>query len=355
MPRRAVAAVVHVVHEYFIWAIVLSYLVAALAPQLGLWVRQADLGALVGAGDIHIALPPLLLGVLLFNAGLGVPLQDLAAFGKTPQKGLLLLGGLLGNIAVPLAMIVVVAATMRLWHNPDEAQQILVGLALVAAMPIAGASTAWAQNANGSLVVSLGLVLLTTLLSPLTTPLVLHAVGFLTTGDYSEDLHELASGEATAFLGAWVIVPSLLGLTIRSAVGSERFETAKPYVKLGNFIVLLTLNYSNAALVLPKVLELPDADLLAAIGLVVSALCVAGFGGGLALSRLLGVSRSETASLTFALGMNNNGAGLVLASIALADHPQVMLPIIFYNLVQHLFASLVDWRLVQRESAYAGD
>ena len=37
--------------------------------------------------------------------------------------------------------------------------------------------------------------------------------------------------------------------------------------------------------------------------------------------------------------MNNNGTGLVLASIALADHPQVMLPIIFYNLVQHLVAS----------------
>jgi BASS family bile acid:Na+ symporter len=40
--------------------------------------------------------------------------------------------------------------------------------------------------------------------------------------------------------------------------------------------------------------------------------------------------------------MNNNGTGLVLASVALADHPQTMLPIIFYNLVQHLVASVVD-------------
>ncbi len=44
----------------------------------------------------------------------------------------------------------------------------------------------------------------------------------------------------------------------------------------------------------------------------------------------------------FGLGMNNNGVGLVLAAVALTDHPQTMLPIIFYNLVQHLVASVVD-------------
>ena len=52
----------------------------------------------------------------------------------------------------------------------------------------------------------------------------------------------------------------------------------------------------------------------------------------------------------FGLGMNNNGTGLVLASMALADHPRVMLPIIFYNLVQHLVAGVVD-RLIGRTPA----
>jgi BASS family bile acid:Na+ symporter len=45
----------------------------------------------------------------------------------------------------------------------------------------------------------------------------------------------------------------------------------------------------------------------------------------------------------FGLGMNNNGTGLVLASVTLANHPLVMLPIIFYNLVQHLVAGVVDY------------
>lgn len=324
-------------------AIVVSYGVAATLPQSGLWMRQVDLSV----GGDHLPLLPAMLGLLLFNAGLGVPLRELIELRRMPQKGGVLLAGMIGNLAAPLTMILVVLATMSLWHNADEAQQILVGLALVAAMPIDGASTAVAQNANGNLVVSLGLVLLTTLLSPLTTPLVLHAVGFLTIGDYSEDLHTLASGEATAFWGAWVIIPSLLGLFARRYIGDERFETAKPYVRLGNFIVLLLLNYSYAALVLPKTAELPDADLLAAVLVEVSSLCIAGFGSGLLLSRWLATSRDKAASLTFALGMNNNGARLVLASITLADDPQVMLPIICYNLVQHLFASLVDFALLR--------
>ena len=45
----------------------------------------------------------------------------------------------------------------------------------------------------------------------------------------------------------------------------------------------------------------------------------------------------------FGLGMNNNGTGLVLASMALTEHPQVMVPIIFYNLVQHVVAGGVDF------------
>jgi bile acid:Na+ symporter, BASS family len=44
----------------------------------------------------------------------------------------------------------------------------------------------------------------------------------------------------------------------------------------------------------------------------------------------------------FGLGMNNNGTGLALASMTLAAHPRVMLPIIFYNLAQHLVAGGVD-------------
>jgi BASS family bile acid:Na+ symporter len=63
---------------------------------------------------------------------------------------------------------------------------------------------------------------------------------------------------------------------------------------------------------------------------------------------LLRADPSEKVALMFGLGMNNNGTGLVLASMALADHPRVLLPIIFYNLVQHLVAGCVDFALVRK-------
>jgi bile acid:Na+ symporter, BASS family len=267
------AIILRFIHRHFIWMIVSSYIIAAVMPRFGLWIRNVNFG---GAGILQsklvFSLPLLMLATLLFNAGLGAKTEELT---RLVQKPFVLLGGLFCNLTVPLAFIVGVSFLMHIWDNEEEVQQILVGLALVAAMPIAGASTAWSQNANGSLALSLGLVLGSTTLSPLLTPFVLHMAGFVTTGDYSEDLHELASGEAATFLGVWVI---LLFVSVRFHPATYWLDSLKPAI-------------AN--------------------------------------------------SLIFGLGMNNNGTGLVLASVALADHPQVMLPIIFYNLAQHLVASIV--------------
>jgi bile acid:Na+ symporter, BASS family len=334
------AGIVHFIHQNLIWMIIASYLVAAVLPEFGLWIRQLNLGSVkLFGGELVFSLPLIMLAFLLFNAGLGVKLAELSALFS---KSSLLLGGVLGNVLTPLSFIMIVSFVMKLWHSPEEVQQILVGLALVASMPIAGASTAWSQNANGNLALSLGLVLLTTFLSPLLTPLVLHAVGFVTTGDYSEDLHELASGGAVSFLGVWVILPSLLGIFTRSVLGENRYNTLKLDIKLFNFIILLLLNYCNASLTLPQVFSQPDLDYLLLILVVVTSLCFAAFASGNLLANYLGADRTSKVALMFGLGMNNNGTGLVLATMALTDHPQVLLPIIFYNLVQHLVASIVD-------------
>ena len=80
------------------------------------------------------------------------------------------------------------------------------------------------------------------------------------------------------------------------------------------------------------------------------ALCVVAFFAGWLIAHLQKSDQSDQVALMFGLGMNNNGTGLVLASMALADHPQVLLPIIFYNLVQHLVAGTVDHLMFYRRS-----
>jgi BASS family bile acid:Na+ symporter len=106
-------------------------------------------------------------------------------------------------------------------------------------------------------------------------------------------------------------------------------------------LVLLLLCYINASACLPQVLSHPDWDFLGAVCMAVMGMCAVMFTSGYTIGRLLGADRPQRAALMFGMGMNNNGTGLVLASMALGTRPAVLLPIIAYNLGQHLFAGCV--------------
>lgn len=332
------ARIAGILHQRLLWLLIAAYALAGLAPVAGLWMRSASLGTAELFGQpVTASLPSLLLSVLLFNAGLGI---EPARLRELLGKSGLLVGGLLANLVVPLAFILVVSATLTFWHNPTEVQCILVGLALIASMPVAGSSTAWSQNANGDLALSLGLVVGSTVLSPLTTPAVLHTVGWVAEGTFAQCLHRLAAGGTSNFLVAFVMAPSLLGILTRCLLGGGPLKRSKPGLKIVNSAILLLLCYANAAIALPQTFANPDWDFLGVMLVIVTSLCVLGFAAGLMLAAWFGADTNRRASLMFGLGMTNNGTGLVLATTALAHLPDVMLPVIFYNLVQHVVASV---------------
>lgn len=329
----------HIVHRHLLWFLIGAYAIAAVFPAVGLWIRNMSFGDItIFREKAHVSLLLIMLAALMFNAGLGVKTSHLRT---VMQKKLVLLAGLTANLAIPMAYIFGVTLVMRLWYEPEEAQHILVGLALVAAMPIAGASTAWAQNSNGNLALSLGLVLFSTVLSPIVTPVALQVFGEMAAEKYEAVLQGLAAYGSGTFLGLWVVLPSLLGLFVRVIVPDARLTAAMPYVKLINAVDLLLLNYSNASVSLPQAVADRDLDFLAVTLGITAGLCFTAFASGYGLSRLFNVDQAERASLLYGLGMNNNGTGLVLASLALTSYPRVMVPIIFYNLVQHLVAGSV--------------
>lgn len=334
------------VHRHFLWLLIAAYVLAATVPVSGESIRRLSLTSSVSG--ISITVPMVLLSVLLFNAGIGANLRDLAAVLRRPGP---LLAGVLANMMVPIGLLIPLAQCLRSWPDADEAQCLLVGLAVVASMPVAGSSTAWSQNANGSAALSLGLVILSTLLSPVTTPLTLAAVEPLTQGDYSTAMGQLSGDGTGVFLLACVVVPSLAGMACRF-IGVDRINRLKPVTKFINSIVLLGLCYINASTVLPKIAEEPDWDFLALCLGAVAALCIAAFAAGWVLARLLQANDSQTRSLVFALGMNNNGTGIVLACSALASMPGAVLPVLAYNLVQHLVAGGVNRRLNRNASIF---
>lgn len=335
-----VGRVAELAHHYFLWLLIAAYAIAAVAPSAGLWIRHVNFGEVeIFDQRTNVSLPSMMLALLLFNAGLGVQPDRLRRLARNP---LVLLVGLLANLVVPLVFILGLSQTLQFWHNPSEVQCILVGLALIASMPVAGSSTAWSQNANGDLVLSLGLVILSTCLSPLSTPAVLEAVGWVASGEYAAALRNLATGGTSFFLLAFVMLPSLAGISARCVLGDQLLMRVKPVLKLTNSVNLMVLCYANAAVALPGVVANPDWDFLAVLLVIVLGLCVLGFASGWVIARTLRVEEGQRTSLMFGLGMTNNGTGLVLAGAALGHLPEVMLPVIFYNLIQHIVAAVTD-------------
>jgi BASS family bile acid:Na+ symporter len=81
---------------------------------------------------------------------------------------------------------------------------------------------------------------------------------------------------------------------------------------------------------------------------ITAGLCVAAFSAAYWLSCLFKMEEEERVSLMYGLGMNNNGTGLVLASLALASFTRVIIPSMFYNIVQHLVAGAVHHITLRR-------
>lgn len=337
------------VQSHLLALIALSYALATVFPAWGLWMKHVRiLEAVLPGGRVEVTLPSFLLSFLLLAAGLRVRVERIRQILRRPA---FMLVGLVANALIPLGYVLMLIFILKSWHNADEAATILVGLALVAAMPVAGSSTGWAQTANGDMALSLGLVLASTVLSPLTTPMALNLVGRASPGGYAAELHRMAGAETGSFLLVSVLVPSLLGIAVRTIIPAKWVVAVERGVKVPSTCALLALCYINASACLPDALGYPDWDFLAiTLGIVVG-LCVLTFAAGYLLSRWLGADPGQRASLMFGLGMNNNGTGLVLASVALASRPLAMLPIIAYNLVQHLIAGYVHAMLRNTEPA----
>ena len=220
----------HVIHRHFLWLLVGSYILAGICPECGLVIRKVTFGQVTLWGETtSISLPMVMLALVLLNAGVGVDARRLKSLLRGPW---LLLGGLAANLLVPVGFLLAVSMTTALWHNPDEVQVILVGLALVAAMPIAGSSTAWIQNANGDLALGLGLVVGSTFLSPLTTPITFELAEQMATGEYAQVLDQL-EGSSTGVLLVLCAAPFTAGDDGTGGAGGRQAPPGKPSAQAG--------------------------------------------------------------------------------------------------------------------------
>ena len=290
----------------------------------------------------------LLVAVLLFLAALGVELRRLSLVGNRPG---LLISSLAAVWLAPVAVVLVAWWVLPFVTEATTAAKLLLGFALVAAMPVANSAAAWTQQSRGELAWALALVVLSIVVCPWLIPLSLKLLGLSFSEVEASALEQLTTSFTGLEFVVWVLLPTFLGIIVRWLVGPERVANQRSNVLLVSAATLLLLNYANASVALPQMRDDLSIESLAVCVGMALVLCAV----GLAVAQLLGGyfqadGRSITA-LDYSLTMKNTGLAIALASDVLVDHPVLLLPVLTMTLVQHLFAGVLHRGTMQRNGA----
>jgi BASS family bile acid:Na+ symporter len=330
----------HLVRRHFLWLLLACYALAGIWPMPGRAMRNWEWSSAEFA-DVPLSLPLLLLAVMLFSAALLTDLSQLRLVSRHP----VVLGVALLAVWLGPALLVLAAG----WLVPPIVESrstagLLVGLALVATMPVANSSVGWTQNAGGNLGLGLALVVLSILLSPWVTPNLLSLLGMSLSENERADCEALVNKFSGVFFIIWVILPTAAGLACRYLITPPRVAGAASWFAVASAAALVLLNYVNAALALPHIRD-ASLPLLTATAVLAIALSVVGLAVGWALAALIRVKPPTRAALMFGLSMKHTGLALILAGAVLADQPLAIFIIVLATFVQHLLAAIVQWWL----------
>ena len=327
------------IHRNFLWLLVASYLLAAVAPKPGLAIRRL---AFTRSSGGEISAPLLLLALLLFCAAVVVRWSQVRDLLQRP--GILLLS-LLAVWVVPGVFVSCMSWLLPAVLGPHVSAGMMIGLALVAAMPVANSSVAWTQNAHGNVALGLGLIVLTIVLSPIATPQMLNLMGLALSEAETRHCEMLVTKFSGTFFIIWVILPSAVGLACNRIAKPQRIERARGAIRFISAVALLTLNYTNASLAMPKVIKSESVQTILYFAVVAVTISVLGIVSAWVMSRILALGEDSWISLAFGYSMKHTGLALVLAGEVLQDEPRAILMIVLATLLQHIVAGVVDRRL----------
>ncbi|MDX3435774.1 bile acid:sodium symporter family protein [Streptomyces stelliscabiei] len=319
-------------------AVVLSYVAALLLPSPGLWLRRdhtVPLGAVTG---LPLSTAPLLLSLLLFSAGLQVPVREL---GRLLRKPTALLAGLVLHLVIPLLVIPVVAFGLHRTPDSDGGSGLITAMILIVAMPVAAGATVWTGKGDGDQPTMVGLVLASTLLSPLTIPLIITTLVPLLDDSYANTLARTGQTAHGGFALITVVLPCAVGILFRLALPTAWLSRALRVIVPVALTGSLVLTYVNASGALGSFLAHPRPLLFGAALVVAALVCLLSFVLGQTAARLLRLDAPASSSLTLACGMNNSSASAVLITTTLPDKPHLLLPVLAYGLLQKTAASRV--------------
>lgn len=272
------------------------------------------------------AVPYVFAFMTLFTA-MGCSWRQFGDVGRRPLPVMLAFGGLhiIGPVVAKLLGTVTFGGT----------SPITVGLVLAMAVPTGMTSVMWAGIAKANLPLSIAIVSLDSLLSPVVVPATIRLLaGKAVSFDALSLLHGLC---------IIILIPTVVGVTVndlsRGQIPSRLRPFAGPYVKLGLLFVIA----ANVAGAWPEVSRV-GGRAFSLLG-VLLILAVFGYLQGFGWGRLSHQSEETTKTLIFSVGMRNISAGIVIAMTYFP--PEVAIPVVASTLFQQPMATLT-YRLLSR-------
>lgn len=245
--------------------------------------------------------------------------RDLLTVLVKPQKLIILM--LILHVIMPLIGWLVAMAIF-----PDDPYTV-TGYVLLFAIPTGVVSVVWVSIYGGNIALTLALILIDTLLSPLIVPGTLH---LLMGASVQIQLGDMMKG-----LLWMVVLPSLAGMLLnqwtKGKINTVCGPPLSPFVKVGLFIVV-AINGASIA----RYLKHPDGKLALIIG-VTFVTVVLGYVIGALVARRLHWNYEDSVAVQFNSGMRNLSAGAVLAVKYFP--PAVALPVISGMLFQQILAA----------------
>ncbi|RIK74508.1 MAG: hypothetical protein DCC67_16500 [Planctomycetota bacterium] len=316
-----------------------TYMLAGVLPGPGTAIREFAVNLPWGGRE---RASMLLLAVLLFCAAAVIQWSQIRDLIERPS---VLLAGLLAAWFGPTALVLGIGPLLS-WISPSDASAgMMVGLALVAAMPVANSSAGWTQNAGGHVALSLGLIVVSIVLSPLATPSLLKMMGWALTAADTVRIEQVVTQFSGWRFILWVILPSLAGAIAAWTAGRERIARAKPAFRLITLGTILVLNYANASLAIDKVWAHEPASAISMAAALAAAVSIVGIVLAAVQTHVFRLHRPAWIALTFGLSMKHTGLALVLAGEFLKDQPRVILVVLLTTLAQHIAAAAMDMHM----------
>jgi predicted Na+-dependent transporter len=207
----------------------------------------------------------------------------------------------------------------------------ITGIVLGMAIPTGITSFIWVSIYKGNIPLTLSIILIDTLLSPLIVP---YCLSLLIGERIEMDVLGIMQG-----LVGMIVVPSIMGMLLNQFligdVTKKLSATLAPFSKISIGIVVML----NGAVIAPYLKEINLK--LISITLVVFFIAVTGYVFSFLIGKLIRSDRDTVVSLTFSGGMRNISAGAVIAVTYFP--PAVAVPVVVGMLFQQIIASFTGY------------